>query len=173
MIAETERIPGFDPTSVVRSIMVEIDAPASIVWEVLTDLSKYGDWNPHCIKCESTLEMGAPVRMTLRNHWNKELTLAVEYLCAFEPERLLSWEDYWTEDWPYPARRDQVITRLGPARCSYYSTDAFFGETGIHVMRMAGPWVKAWFDSVARALKDRAEAVYARTMNHTDAVAAQ
>lgn len=160
MISDTEQIPGYDPANVVRSITVEIRAPASTVWQVLTDLPKYGEWNPHCVKCESTLELGAPVKMTLRNHWNKQLGLAVEYLCAFEPDRLLAWQAPWVAEWPYPARRDQVITTLAPDRCTYYSTDAFFGEEGAHVMRMAAPWVKEWFDAVARALKERAEAIY-------------
>ena len=67
----------------------------------------------------------------------------------------------WLAEWPYPARRDQVIETLGPDRCRYYSTDAFLGETGIHVMRFAGSWVKRGFDDTARALKARAEELYA------------
>jgi hypothetical protein len=68
---------------------------------------------------------------------------------------------HWTEAWPYAARRDQIIEALGPAKCRYSSTDAFHGDTGVHVMRFAGPWVKAGFDATGRALKQRAEALYA------------
>jgi hypothetical protein len=153
---------GYDPANVARSIRVEIDAPASVVWEVLVDLDKYGEWNPLCVKCGSTLEMGAPVKMTITSAWNPgELTEVVEYVCAFEPERLLSWEMYWSEAWPYAGRRDQVIEALGPERAAYYSTDAFFGETGVHVMRFAGGWISAAFTATAKALKARAEAIYA------------
>lgn len=152
---------GYDPANVVRSVTVEIDAPARVVWQVLTDLPNYGAWNPYCIRCESTLEMGAPVDFWLTNFWDDTIDTGTEYVCAFEPERLLSWELFWKEDFPYAARRDQVITASGPERCSYYSTDAFYGDTGIHVMRFAGPWVKASFDKTARALKARAEALFA------------
>jgi hypothetical protein len=153
---------GYDPANVARSDKIEINAPASVVWNILTDLKRYGEWNPFCIKAESTLAMGAPVNMSITSTWNPgEVSQVVEYVCAFEPERLLSWEMHWTEAWPYAARRDQVIESLGPAECRYYSTDAFFGDTGVHVMRFAGPWVKAGFDATARALKKRAEDIYA------------
>lgn len=150
-----------DPDAIVRSETVEIDAPAEIVWAILTDMPKYGEWNPFCVACDSTLEMGAAVNMTLNDYTNPgALVPNVEYVCAFDPPHMLSWELPWTEAWPYPARRDQVIEKLGPDRCSYYSTDAFLGENGIHVMRFAGPWVKRAFDDSAIALKARAEAMH-------------
>jgi hypothetical protein len=153
----------YDAANVARSIRVEIDAPASVVWDVLVDLGNYGEWNPFCVKCESTLEIGAPVKMTITNTWNPgELTDVVEYVCAFEPPRLLSWEMYWSEAWPYAGRRDQVIETLGPERSAYRSTDAFLGETGVHIMRFAGGWISAAFTSTAKALKARAEAIYAQ-----------
>ena len=154
-------ITGYNPENEVRSITVEIDAPASEVWEILTDLPRYGEWNPFCIKAESTLEIGASIVMHLTNFWNQDIAINTEYVCANEPERLLSWKLDWVADWPYAARRDQVITPLGPERCAYYSTNAYYGDTGTHVMRFCGPWVKVAFDNTARALKARAEAMWA------------
>ena len=154
--------PPFDPANVVVSEKVEIDAPASVVWEVLTDLPRYGEWNPFCPAMESTLEMGAPVKMRLNSYVEPGTMVDnVEYVCAFEPERRLSWELPYMEVWPYPARRDQMIEPLGDERCRYHSTDVFYGDNGVHVMRFAGPWVKRAFDDTARALKQRAETIHA------------
>ena len=155
-----EQNPGYNPANVVRSELVEIDAPASVVWEILTDLPRYGEWNPFCVKAVSTLEIGAPIEMTLTNFWNDDLAVNTEYVCAVEPETLLSWQLQHTPEWPYAARRDQIVNALGPDRCSYRSVNAFYGETGVHVMRFCGPWVKVWFDRTAQALKARAEATY-------------
>jgi hypothetical protein len=152
----------YDPDIIVASDPIEIDAPAAIVWEILTDMSRYGEWNPFCVRAESTLEMGAPVKMSLVDYANPgRLVPNTEYVCAFEPERLLSWELPYDEAWPYPARRDQIITPLGAERCRYRSTDAFTGDNGIHVMRFAGPWVTRAFNDSAKALKARAEAFHA------------
>ena len=162
MSAPFDPFATYDNDTLVYSDPIEIDAPASVVWEVLTDLPSYAQWNPFCISAISTLEMGAPVHMTLINYTTPG-TLApnCEYVCAFEPEKLLSWELPYDEAWPYPARRDQIIESLGPTRCRYQSTDAFLGENGIHVMRFAGPWVTRAFNDTARALKARAEAIWA------------
>ncbi len=163
---------GYDPDLVARSIRVEIEAPAAVVWDVLVDLPRYPEWNPFCVHCESTLEMGAPVRMTIASPWDPaDRNQVVEYLCAFEPERLLSWKMDWSETWPYAGRRDQVIERLGPNRSAYYTTDAFLGDSGIHIMRFGHGWIKAGFDATARALKARAEAIWAERQQNRAAVA--
>ena len=161
-MAEFDPRTGYNPDHVARSIRVEIDAPASVVWDVLVDLPKYGEWNPFCVKCESTLDMGAPVKMTIAMPWDpSEISVMTEYVCAYEPEKLLSWKMDWSEAWPYAGRRDQVIERLGPERCAYYSTDAFLGETAIHIHHFAQGWISAAFTATARALKVRAEKIYA------------
>ena len=152
---------GYDPANMVVSDTVEIAAPASVVWQVLTDFGRYGLWNPFCVHAESTLEMGAPVSMKLVNYANPgRLAPNCEYICAIEPERRISWELPFHEAWPYAARRDQIIEATGPDSCRYHSTDAFLGENGVHVMRFCGDWVKRAFDDTARALKQRAEALH-------------
>jgi hypothetical protein len=154
---------GYNPDHVARSVTVEIDAPASVVWDVLIDLPRYGEWNPFCVACESTLDMGAPVKMTLASLWEpSDRNVVTEYVCAFEPEKLLSWKMDWSEEWPYAGRRDQVIESLGPEKCAYYSTDAFLGDSAIHIARFAQSWISAAFTATAHALKARAEAVYAK-----------
>jgi len=165
---EFDRKRGFVAEAVVRSAIVEIQAPAAVVWEILTDLDHYGEWNPFCVRCVSTLEMGAPIYMSLVDYANPgRLNPNVEYVCAIEPEKMLSWEMPWTEQWPYPARRDQVIEALGEHSCRYYSTDAFLGENGIHLMRFVGSWVERAFNDTAKALKARAEARFAEQQRRT------
>ena len=154
-------VSGFDPDAVTVSETVEIDAPASVVWQVLCDMPRYNEWNPFCVRAASTLQMGAAVEMTLVNYAAPgTLVPNLEYICAFEPERLISWEMRYSDAWPYPARRDQVIEASGPDSCRYFSTDAFLGANGIHVFRFAGPWIKRAFDDSAHALKARAEALH-------------
>ena len=151
-----------DPDAIVVSETVDINAPASVVWDILIDLAKYPEWNPFCVECESTLEMGAAVKMKLKSYvrCEPEFFENTEFVCAYEPEKQLSWALPHYDAWPYPARRDQFIEATGPNSCRYHSTDQFLGPNGIHVMRFAGPWVKQAFDDTAYALKARAEAMH-------------
>lgn len=155
-------VSGFDPLAVTVSETVEIAAPASVVWQVLCDMPRYNEWNPFCVRAASALQMGAAVEMTLVNYAAPgTLVPNCEYICALEHDRLISWEMRYSDAWPYPARRDQVIEPTGPASCRYFTTDAFLGANGIHVFRFAGPWIKRAFDDSAHALKARAEMLHA------------
>lgn len=159
---EQDPVSGFDPNAITVSEIVEINAPARVVWKVLCDMPRYSEWNPFCVRAVSTLEMGAPVDMTLANYAVPgSLVPNLEYVCANVPEEMISWEMTHSDAWPYPARRDQVIEKTGENSCRYVSTDAFLGVHGIHVFNFAGPWVKRGFDDSARALKARAEMLFA------------
>lgn len=148
---------------VVTSIKVEIEAPASLVWEVLIDLAQYPQWNPFTLRIDSTLALGAPVDLYLPHHGKPGQTLRQrEYLLAFEPEQLLSWGMRWIHPWVMGARRDQFLASLGASRCSYYTTDSFHGFLSSSVVKQHGAWIKQGFDAVALSLKKRAELLYAK-----------
>jgi uncharacterized protein YndB with AHSA1/START domain len=148
--------------NIVTSIRVEINAPASVVWQVLTDLDRYSEWNTFCPGIISTLKLGDPVTMQVKTPNSHEIGTAVEYLVCFEPERLLSWEARPTSQSKDAARRDQYVEALGPERCSYITTDVFLGLNADQLMKNIGAWAKAGFDDVARGLKKQAEAIYAQ-----------
>jgi uncharacterized protein YndB with AHSA1/START domain len=157
-------IPQYDPATLVRSIEVEIEAPASVVWQVLTDLDEYPQWNPLSVEARSTLEIGAPIEMTLVDPTGNGTFPYTEYVCAVVPERLLSWELRPTEESVQAARRDQIIEHVDDERCVYYSTDAFLGEAAHDIMAESGAWVKRAFDASALALKERSEALYSASV---------
>ena len=72
MFTDNDPLTALDPDAIVVSETVEINAPASLVWEILLDMPNYGKWNPFCVECESTLEMGATVKMKLKSYVNCE-----------------------------------------------------------------------------------------------------
>ncbi|MEE9099089.1 SRPBCC domain-containing protein [Pseudomonas nitroreducens] len=148
--------------NLVRSLSVEIAAPAELVWSILVDLPSYPQWNPYTVKVESSLRLGEPVNLFLPDPTRPgELLHVVEYLADFEPHRLLAWEMIASADNPDAARREQIIESTGPRSCRYHTTDQFLGPTADQVMANHGPWVKQGFDAVALALKTRAEVLHA------------
>jgi hypothetical protein len=148
--------------NIVTSNKVEIDAPASVVWEVLTDLPRYREWNPFTVRVDSTLRVGDPVDLYIPIPGQEGQEMCVrEWLVAFEPDRLLSWEQRPAGDNKDAARRDQYIESLGPNRSSYFTTDIFLGLNADNIMQTFGPWVKTSFDAVAAGVKKQAEALHA------------
>lgn len=146
--------------NLVTSIKVEINAPASLVWEVLTDLDKYSEWNSFCFSIRCGMQINDWVEMQTRHPITGETWPVNEYLVACEPEQLLSWEQR-----PFPenkdaAHRDQYVEALDAQRCTYFTTDQFLGLNADKIMFEHGAWVKMAFDQVARDLKVRAEALH-------------
>jgi hypothetical protein len=66
--------------NIVTSIRVEIEAPASVVWKVLTDLDRYAEWNTFCPGISSTLKIGDPVIMKVKTPNSDQIGTALEYL---------------------------------------------------------------------------------------------
>ncbi|MFS2212975.1 SRPBCC domain-containing protein [Telluria sp. Tellsp104] len=148
--------------NIVTSIKVEIDAPASVVWDVLVDLPRYPEWNPFTAKVESTLKVGDEIHLYIPAPGAPgEFIHVVEYMAAVEPCQLLSWEQRPGAGSKDAARRDQYIEALGPERSAYFTTDIFLGLNADSIMKNFGAWVQQGFDALALCLKTRAERVYA------------
>ncbi|MEJ6654508.1 MAG: SRPBCC domain-containing protein [Pseudomonas sp.] len=147
--------------NIVTSVKVEINAPAELVWEILTDFAQYGTWNRFCPGFETTGKLGDPVYMQVRMPGAEDTFLVTEYLIAYEPCRLLSWEQRPIETNKDAARRDQYIESIDAERCTYFTTDIFLGVNADTIMREHGAWVKVGFDQIAHDLKKHAEALYA------------
>ena len=153
--------------NLVTSIKVEINAPASVVWEVLADLENYRLWNRFCPDIRCGLKLNDLVEMKTRHPLTGEVWPVNEYLVAFEPEQLLSWEQRPVPENKDAARRDQYIEAIDANRCTYFTTDQFLGINADTIMAEHGAWVKKAFDQVARDLKKRAEALQAeRSASH-------
>jgi uncharacterized protein YndB with AHSA1/START domain len=148
--------------NIVTSIKVEIEAPASVVWEVLVDLPRYQEWNPFTEKAASTLRVGDEIHLYIPDPAAAgEYIHVVEYMAAVEPGQLLSWEQRPSAASKDAARRDQYIEALGAERSTYFTTDIFLGVNADSIMQKFGPWVQQGFDAVALGVKRQAETIHA------------
>ena len=147
--------------NLVTSITVEINAPASLVWEVLTDLENYPHWNSFCFSARCGMQINDMVEMLTRHPETGETWPVNEYLVTCEPELRLAWEQRPVPENKDAARRDQYVQAIDANRCTYFTTDQFLGVNADTIMAEHGAWVKKAFDQVARDLKKRAEALQA------------
>ncbi len=143
----------------IESITVEIDAPASFVWDVLLDYPSYPQWNPYTSAVSTTLAVDSPIDLTLPKPDGSAGTwVSREYIRVVDPPRLLRYDTGDT----FPGllgTRDQLITPIDSARCSYHTFETFTGKYADAVFAAQGTYVKNGFDSVARALRDRVAAL--------------
>ena len=75
-----------------KTVRIEtpIAAPVEVVWDVMTDLPRYGEWNPFITSIEGELQPGAQLRVTFELPGRKPRTLTPT-VTAIEPERRISW----------------------------------------------------------------------------------
>ena len=143
----------------IRSDTVEIDAPIELVWEVLTDVARYGEWNPFTTCRNADLKVGQPVHLDVRlGLYRRRQT---EWVRDLEPPNLLSWGMHMGAPFLLDSLREQRLTALSESRCSYRSTDFLDGWLTPLAALSFGGIVRRGFNDVGAALKRRAEARYA------------
>ncbi|WP_067538734.1 SRPBCC domain-containing protein [Nocardia crassostreae] len=138
---------------------VDIDAPAELVWQVLTDLGSYGEWNPFVASCSSTLEPGAPIDMQVRLIGSKPKTQR-EFIHSHTPGKEFSYRMK-----PVPgvlrSERSHTLTPLSDGRTRYDSHFQLEGPLSIVVSTVLGAALSRGFDGMTTAVKQRAESLRA------------
>ena len=89
MLPKSDRTAG-----VTESVVQEVGATPEVVWEVVSDITRLGEWSPECQRCEwdSGQEPGLGATFTGHNRlgdidWSNQSTVV-----EWEPQRKLTWE---------------------------------------------------------------------------------
>lgn len=153
-----------DPVSVpparfarVIAAEVNIDASPQRVWQVLTDLARYPEWNPFTPRVDGRLAQGEPVTLHVHGLRRRPLTQR-EFVHDLVPGARLCWGMVMGHPALLTARRVQTLEALGPAACCYRTEDQLGGWLVPVVLALYGAAMQRGFDAMAVALKARAEA---------------
>ncbi len=73
--------------------VVDIEAPPERVWQVLTDVSHYPEWNPmvHRVVCPQGLVRGASITLSLEIR-GQHFPRIPARVSVFEPDRAFAWK---------------------------------------------------------------------------------
>jgi len=131
----------------------EIAAPAWVVWEVITDLPAYPEWNPFVIGCESTLVPGQSIHMRVKLlPWITQSqtetvfeNVALERIC------------YGIERGPVRSRRCHQLRAIAVDRTRYDSHFRIAGPLAGLTRRLLGSRLRQGFEAMTEALARRAE----------------
>lgn len=142
--------------SLVIEQVFEIDVPASVLWQVVSDLPAYAEWNPFVVACRSSMVAGSPI------------TMQVQLLPWFtQKQQETVFEHVPGEKFCYGldggalgavvSRRCHVVEALGPDRARYRSRFEMSGWLAPVVAALLGARLEHGFASMAEALRRRAE----------------
>ncbi len=138
----------------------DINAPAEVVWQVLTDFERYGEWNPFVVQAACDLRPGGAIDMKVKLLGPAQRQ--VEYIHAVDPGKGFSYNMK-----PFPlgglsSFRSHKIIDLGDGR-SHYSSHFHLEGWMMPIVRglMSGALLRG-FSGMSDALKLRAEALHAK-----------
>lgn len=89
----------------------EINAPARRVWQILTALDRYPEWNPQIPRASGTIKEGATVnlRLTLSDRPPMDVSATIE---RAQPDALLTWRGHVVAPWLFSGYRKFEIEPL-------------------------------------------------------------
>jgi hypothetical protein len=136
----------------------EIAASPAVIWDILMDLPAYPAWNPYTIAMKSTLQVGAPMEMTVKMNDRAQPLTQVENIRVLDRE---GHKVCWGIDNLTPAlnsgERCQWLEPLPDGRVRYVTEDLIEGTLNPIVLALYGADIDRGFKAVAAALKVRAE----------------
>ena len=144
-----------------RPLIIEhrlrIDAPAHKVWQVISDLDRYPEWNPFVVACSSTLAVGDAIRMRVRIFPGLAQP-QTERVLEHVPGRRLRYGIPGSALGALTSSRSHQVTALTPDRTEYASRFELDGWLAPLVSFLLGRRLAAGFESMSLALQARAEA---------------
>ena len=135
----------------------EIAAPPSVVWAVLADLPRYGEWNPFTPRAEGRLAVGESILLHIQLGRAARLRTQSQRIVELSPERALVWETRVLHPALLRASRLQSITALAAGGTRYDSRDRMEGVLVPLVMGLYRRSLVQGFSAMAEALRRRAE----------------
>jgi len=139
---------------------VDVQAPADVVWEVLTDFARYGEWNPFVVECQTALKPGAPIEMAVALK-NKPQHV-VEVIREVSPGRGFSYSMKPVPGGALSSLRSHAIEPAGAGRSRYISHFELRGWLRHLVLALFRKNLEEGFAGMAAAIKRRAEQLQAQ-----------
>jgi uncharacterized protein YndB with AHSA1/START domain len=137
---------------------LEIDAPAELVWQVLTDFARYGEWNPFCVECATTLKPGDAIRMKVILTGKPQEVEEVVESCT-------TGRGFAYHMKPIPlgalsSLRSHDIERTGASTARYRSHFELRGWLRPLVVALFGKGMQRGFGGMSAGIKQRAESLW-------------
>jgi hypothetical protein len=135
---------------------IEIDAPPEKVWALLTDFSRFPEWNPYAQRASGEVQQGARIQVYLKPPGGAGMTVKPT-LIKVEPNRELRWLGHLGIRGLFDAEHIFTIEPLGDDRVRFIQREEFTGLLVPLLLRIVGKSTQRGFEAMNQALKARAE----------------
>lgn len=135
---------------------ISINAPADVVWEVLTDLDSYSEWNPHVVEAAGDVRVGARLRNRMQQSTSRTITFKPT-VTVVERERKFEWLGSLGFRGVFDGRHIFELEPT-PVGTRLVQREEFTGILVPLFARSLDKGTKAGFEAMNLAIKQRAEA---------------
>ncbi len=136
---------------------VEIDAPATCVWEVLADFAAYSEWNPF-LKIAGKPVVGSRIKVFYQTgSVGGRLTNMRATVLGSETDRHLRWSGFmWVPSW-FEVDHSFRIQAIGTNQSYFIQREAFTGSLTPFVIPVLESSLRRGLKEMSQALKERVE----------------
>jgi len=134
-----------------------VNAPAARVWETLTALDRYPEWNPQVPRVSGRLQPGERIalQLALPGRPPMDLTATIEEM---RPDVLLTWRGHVVASWFFEGYRRFEIAPVTPEQVRVTHVEDVHGLLAPLFGLALGSRVQRSHDALNAALKARVEA---------------
>jgi hypothetical protein len=135
---------------------VDIESTSERVWDVLTDLAAYPEWNPFIVAADGPVEVGRQLALTMQPIGARRVTVRPTVL-EVTPGRRLRWLGRFGVRGLFDAEHDFAISDSESGGVRLRHEERFRGLLVPLAARSLTRHTLPAFDAMNRALKERAE----------------
>ena len=141
-----------------------VQAPAEILWEVISDFETWSDWNPVHPRIDAALRIGTPVKV--------ELVIEGAEPALIEAV-VQDWVPYEQLHWRRQRMRGLITTiryleieNMGPANATFSNGELFMGPLVRLVSRDERRRLRAAYTRMGESVKARAEVIWSERLRN-------
>jgi hypothetical protein len=138
------------------SMSSDIQAPARKIWEVLTDLPRFAEWNPFIRAASGKPAVGAKVKVSVRP-WPALPLVFKPTVTVCDEDRELRWRGHFLSRWLGSGEHSFTIEPAGDGRVRFVQREVFTGLLPRLASRLLVREARRGFDAMNQALKARVE----------------
>ncbi len=135
---------------------IRISAPAETVWRILTDFSRYPEWNPFIRSVEGIAEEGARLKIRLEPPGGRAMSFKPTVLRVV-PRRELRWLGRLLLPGVFDGEHVFVLEEAGDGPVKLVQSEVFRGMLVPVLWRFMGESTRAGFEAMNEAIRQRAE----------------